>query len=228
MNDYYYFEDDKIVFKNNFNQIIDENIKKDLCSFTDIKFGHDFNQPINNLDQNIINLEFTSYSDFNQPIDNLPDSIETITFGKNFNHPVDNLPEKLKFVRFGFTFDKSLNNLPLGLITLIIYSKQYSYNFDSLPDTIEKLHIYNKCDFNKYICRWPANLKYLHLNSNFNQPIDNISNNLIELYLHDSFDQSIDSLIDCNSLKKIIFCKMSNFNKPVNLLPSCLEDDKFG
>ena len=182
MNEYYYFEDDKFVFKNNFNQKIDEDIKKDLCSFANVKFGHDFNQPIDNLDQNIINLEFNTYSDFNLPIDNLPVSIEKIIFGKNFNHHVDNLPETLKFLRFDLNFDQPLNNLPLGLISLTIYSKKYSHNFDSLPDTIEKIHIYERCDFNKYICKWPANLKYLHLNSNFNQPINHISNNLIELY----------------------------------------------
>ena len=65
----------------------------DVCS-SDLEF----NQPVNNLPNSIINLTFGC--GFNQSVDNLPNSIINLTFGNYFNQTINKLPINLKIIKF--------------------------------------------------------------------------------------------------------------------------------
>ena len=73
------------------NLVFPENeIRRKPSSIKNIKFGINFNQPVDKLPSSIKNIEFGW--DFNQSVDKLPSSIENIKFGSDFNQTVDNLP----------------------------------------------------------------------------------------------------------------------------------------
>jgi hypothetical protein len=48
---------------------------------------------------------------FNQPVDNLPQNLKHLTFGAYFNNPVDNLPQSIRHITVGRKFNKSLTLL---------------------------------------------------------------------------------------------------------------------
>jgi len=81
-------------FGDNFDQPV-ENLPS---SITHLTFGKKFNQSIDNLPTSITHLTFES--DFNQPVENLPSSITDLTFGENFNQPID-LPSSITHLTFG-------------------------------------------------------------------------------------------------------------------------------
>ena len=85
-------------------------------SLTHLIFGHEFNQPVDNLPQSLTYLKFEW--DFNQPVDNLPESLIYLSFGENFNQTVDNLPNSLTDLEFGYHFNHPVDNLPQSLTHL--------------------------------------------------------------------------------------------------------------
>jgi hypothetical protein len=95
----------------NFNQPIE---KLDLKNIKELKFEENFNQPIEKLDlKNIKELKFGW--NFNQPIEKLDlKNVQTLTFGKSFQKPTYELRNKHANVRFWFDSNYMLFDLTIS------------------------------------------------------------------------------------------------------------------
>ena len=119
----------KLVFiDENFNEPISEQIIKDIIrsNCKKIDFPNTFNQPIDNLPDDIIDLSLSVK--FNQPINNLPINLKKLLIFGDFNQNIDNLPpiyvSRLggKLLIFG-DFNQNIDNLPPNLETLVVSGK---------------------------------------------------------------------------------------------------------
>jgi hypothetical protein len=156
----YWLYKHKLIFKNNFNQPVD-NLPQTLTKLT---FGFSFNKSVDNLPQTLTNLTFGG--NFNKPVDNLPCSLTDLTFGDYFNQPVDNLPCSLTDLTFGGNFNQTLDNLPIFLIAInLSRSKRFNKSLNSLPNSIEKI-ILSDC-YTLPIVIIPHNFKILICSSQY-------------------------------------------------------------
>ena len=156
-----------------FNQPID-NLPQSIINLT---LGCNFNQPVNNLPLKILNLTF-GY-EFNQSVDNLPFGILNLTFGYKFNCTVDNLPQTLLNLTFDFIFNQSVDNLPNSIIE-IIFSKfsVFKKSLNSLPNSVCKIILPR--DYYKKIIKLPLNIKKILCSSEY-EYINEITSNSIEI-----------------------------------------------
>ena len=189
-----------------------------------------FNQPVNNLPNSLIYLEFGYH--FNQPVDNLPDSLTHLEFGNKFNKPVDHLPEGLQYLQFGYSFNQSVENLPKSLKILKL-STIYNLPLINLPQHLEELELGEH--FNHPIRKedLPKNLKKIKFGFAFNHPIEGDSptgkfsifpDSLEEVKLGMNFDYPINILP--NSLRVLNLHR--NYRKKVSYFPSSLKEIKIG
>ena len=159
-----------IIFGFSFNHMINEKIPTNIIF---LHFGHNFNQPINNMiyynsdidsntDSKMKEIIFGSH--FNQSVDNLPPNIKKITFGDNFNCEVKNLPSSIEFIKFGYMFNKSVEYLPCGLI-YIEFGNNFNHKICDLPTTIEEIKLGS--NFEQEITLIPHKLKKIILFSNY-------------------------------------------------------------
>ncbi len=70
---------------------------------TNIYFGNNFNQLINNLPNSLEYIKFGDYH-FNQSIDNLPNNIREIYLGENYKVPINIFPKKLEKIFVSYSF----------------------------------------------------------------------------------------------------------------------------
>lgn len=134
----------------------------DNIEFIIFPINSDFNQPINNLPSKLKHLEL--YDNFNQPLDNLPHGVKTLIINSYYNHPLDNLPESLENLEIRGEFNYSLNNLPRGLKTLII-KDVYDYNDYHLKSSILRNYDKTISKFNQPIdiSVLPSELEYIEI-----------------------------------------------------------------
>ena len=172
----------------------------------ELRFGHHFNKPVDNLPNSLKILEFGEM--FNQPVDNLPNGIKELIFGKNFNQPVDFLPSELEILNFDSYFDNPVHNLPRKL-KKIIFDYSFNQSVCSLPRELEELkfgYYFNKqvcCDCN-YACNCefylPVTLKKLTFGNNFNQSIHRLPFYITVLEFGEKFNQPL----FCKGKKKCV------------------------
>jgi len=163
MEERYIIKNNSAIFNDEFDEILDEKILKDLQYCKSICFGHCFNQSIDNLPSGVEIL--TLGSEFNKPIDNLPSglkylfyygwqfdspidylpsNLKALTLYGNFDQIINFLPEKLERLELGFNFNQPLNNLPINLQELIILNINYEYNLLNLPEKLIRIKISKK------------------------------------------------------------------------------------
>jgi len=137
---------DKIIFGFSFNQNVKNKFTPNVIL---IKFGHNFNQPIESLcingDENFNLVELILGSHFNQKVDNLTQGLIKITFGECFNQDVSNLPTSIEYIKFGDNFNNPVDYLPCGL-TWIFFGNKFNYPIDNLPSGIEFIRLGNEFD----------------------------------------------------------------------------------
>lgn len=172
---------DKIIFGFSFNKCVKNKFPTNIKF---IQFGHNFNQPIDNLifeEHNINNqinnqvnnqvykLEELIFGDcFNQKVDNLTQGLKKITFGYNFNQDVSNLPTTIEYIKFNNNFNQNVDYLPSSVI-YIIFGDGFNQSIDNLPSSLEEITLGNE-DSNNYNLKinfLPPKLKKLELNKNY-------------------------------------------------------------
>ena len=97
---------------------------------TVIKFGNNFNQPLDELPAGLKRLKF-GYR-FNQPVDELPAGLKRLQFGDSFDQPVDKLPQALIKLKFGDDFNQRVDKLPAGLEELD-FGRNFNQPVKKLP-----------------------------------------------------------------------------------------------
>lgn len=162
---------------------------------TELEFGNNFNQPVDNLPNHILRIVFGD--NFNQPVNNLPKNMNSITFGKNFNQPIDNLPSSIRRLHiYNYSvFNQPTNKLPVSLKYL---SLPVSNNMDGLPDGLNILIINYK--------------KPVHINLPPNLTIFCIYNMLSDFSPSYIF-ANCSTLLDTNIIKLRNMCDINYHNK---------------
>ena len=125
----------KIDFPNTFNQPID-NLPDDII---DLSLSVKFNQPINNLPINLKKLLL--FGEFNQTIDNLPPNLETLVIVGNFNQEINNLPNNLKYISLPVNYNQNINMLP-DSVEFIWLSYNYVTKIDNIPTNLKEIKIF--------------------------------------------------------------------------------------
>ena len=241
-----------VVFNDNYNEELSEEILLFLNSYqriqfginsipihlpaniTHIKFGEEFNQPINSLPSNqkyycdktnsMVESSGVTHISFNKWFNNQSQNQMEIETDGKFNHPVENLPNSLTHLKFGKHFNQPIDNLPPSLMQLEL-GDDFNQPIDNLPRSLVHLEFSQKSCFNKSINNLPVSLKYLRLGYYFNQPVtyhtiflgnENSTQFLITIInlfkFDEKFNQPVDNLPE--SLKTIVFGW--NFNQSVN------------
>jgi hypothetical protein len=169
----------------NENRTFTEEELNELKTYEILYFGDSFNQPIDNLPNNIKHITFVtdadsdSWSSFNYPIDNLPPCLESLELMScEFKQSIDYLPISLKYLKLNiakpFYQDNLFNNLPINLEHLCIYSNtnKYSgfYNFN-------EEYLFN-------LNNLPKNLKMLEIMPNTYKPIEHLPEGLETLIIY--------------------------------------------
>lgn len=87
-------------------------------------------------------------SDFNHPIDFIEKCInlQCLKFGWYFNYPIRNLPKSLKYLQLDFKFQQQIDYLPESLTNLLISS---NYNYLSLLEKKELLNYKYHLSYNE-------------------------------------------------------------------------------
>ena len=164
-----------------FNQPVD-NLPPNILNLT---FGNSFNKNVDNLPHSIINLTFGH--EFNKSVDNLPPLMQNLTFGWNFNCTIDNLPSSLLNLTFGYEFNQLIDNLPNSIISInfceiILFFHQSKKIFDKqlncLPNSIYEIKLPHNYD--QEIIKIPLNLKKISCSSSYNY-IDKLKINNIKI-----------------------------------------------
>lgn len=165
----------EIKFKNSFNEKINDELIKKFRLYDKIIFGFSFNQEVKNkIPSNILFIKFGH--NFNNSIDNLTidgeyENIQEIILGEKFNKEVNNLSPRIKKISFGYDFNNPVNNLPNG-IEYIKFGNNFNNNVDYLPCSL--IYIIFGNTFNHDINNLPSSLKYIELGRDFSKKINNI------------------------------------------------------
>jgi len=162
-------------------------------------FGHEFNQPIDNLPSGLKKLILGA--NFNQKVNNLPSCLLMLIIGGSFNQSVDMLPESIESISFSGCFNQKVNNLPSNIKIVRLFGYSFSQSIDSLPDSVEILEFNSRCNIS--INKLPHNLKQLKF---INIYINKLPHNLQQLKFINI--GNISSNIDCEIIKKLTNAKI--------------------
>lgn len=201
-----------------------------------IKYGDDFNCPVNNLPSS---LEFLIFGKkFNQPIENLPNVLKLLYLSVEFNNSVDFLPNNLEYLNIGQNFNQSIDNLPISLVELTFYhdekdfSTNVKYNYIyliikqilNLDDDYDKKikqekytdHNYNLLPykqyiFNKQINNLPINLEYLLLPDDYNIKISKLPKKIKYIQFGSKYTHDISNLSNYDKLTLVSVGKNIQF-----------------
>lgn len=157
---YKQLDDNTIVYKDNFN----DNVNDLDITLKHIIFGQYFNNNINNLPANISYIDFNychNYYDkfkhvedinyinihriFDQKIDNLPHKLNYLMLNYHFNQHIKNLPLNITDLTLGFYFSKNINMSRLAIKKLICYCSNHQNTY--LPNSLKELYVLSN-DFN--------------------------------------------------------------------------------
>lgn len=190
---------EEIYFGDSFNQPICSNCKNHQnCKRLNnkirfLKFGYKFNQQVNCLPLNLIELKL--HGDFNQLIDNLPITLKKLTIEGNFNLPIDNLPNGLEELNLKLNnFNYPIDFLPESLIELSLNSLNFDKPIDNLPQKIR--HIALQCNYPISIDNFPDSIEKLFLENNYRKPIKKLPKNLKIFYIGKNHIEDFDSIIE--------------------------------
>ena len=236
----YQIVDDKIIFKPQFNECLDN--YSDIISNQEILYFSNYNNPhLTFKNNNIFTLDkchLYSRSLFNQSLGNSlskTHNLRKLTLGHNFNNSLDYSLSKLynlRILTFGSIFNQPLGDSLLNLHNLRELTFGDSFN-RPLSDFLPNLHNLRELTFGYYFnCSLDDslsnlyNLEELIFDSNFNQPLIKFfdNNNGNEAPENDlDTDTNTDyfpgismskSLSNLNNLRKLIFGQ--KFNQPLN------------
>lgn len=156
-----------------------------------IIFEQNFNQPIDNLPNTLIEIYFSELSKFNKSLDCLPNSLKILTLGNNYNQPIDNLPTSLTELTLGNNYNQPLDYLPQSMTHLTIGRNWFKY-------------FHASCKFNQPINNLPTSLIELIFSdeSIFQKSLDNLPNSLKKIRISGYYTGSINNLTD--SIETII------------------------
>ncbi len=161
-----------------------------LLNTNKIKFYDKFNKQIDLI--YFINLtDLTFGDDFNQSVDNLPNGIIHLTFGRDFDKPVDKLPNSITHLTFGYWFNQSVDHLP-NSITHLTFGDWFNQLVDKLPDSITHLTFGSR--FNQSVDNLPKSITHLIFGRIFNQLVDNIPNSITHLIFGFYFNRLVNKL----------------------------------
>ncbi len=172
------FDNNCLIFKDEYNDPINEHMLKKLHFAEQVIFGEEYNQPIDYLPDNIKIIIFKNK--FNSRVKRWPAKLKYLMFGNDYNQVSNNLPESLEELYFGNNFDKPLLSLPPNLRLLEIGEK-YSFNLESLPDSLEYIKISSIFTQIKYLPKKLTTLEMIR-DSPF---VDHIKNSFSDLQLVD-------------------------------------------
>lgn len=236
-----------LVFKGCYVDEFTDDIIEILKGYTHVRLPKKYNNPIDNLPDNITDLEI-NYN-FKRDINRYPEELKRIYYGTSFNSSIDNLPDTVTTIIFNYhysVFNIEIKKLPL-LLEEIYLSYRYNKSLDSmknlqylkkvtlcnfryknlnfLPDTVNFLRI-TDYNFNHYI-EFPDNIEYLDLIecSKFNKPIK-APQKLKYLSLGWKYNMRLDELPE--GFLELIFNYNSVFNKSLDKLPSTTKKIIFG
>ena len=116
-----------------------------LVNVNKIKFGNNFNQPLENLPHSLVDI--TLGDSFNMPLPdnfNLLKNIHTVNFGNNFNQPLNILPENIRTIILGDSFNQNVDFMNLNKLTYVEFGKNFFSSF-----------------------KLPASTKYIKVNSRY-------------------------------------------------------------
>ena len=192
--DYWIYEN-KIIFKPNFNNKLDNYL--DIISKCDeLIFSNydDYNITIKTNNECCIKYyKNYKYSNFNQQVI-IPENVTHLTFGYMFNQRVT-IPKNVTHLVFGIRFNQQVI-IPENLTHLA-----FGWNFNQPINLL--------------------NVKYLNLNCNNINLIENLPNSIEEIELGNNFNLELLNLP--NSIKKICLCYYGRYNKELNCLPESVE-----
>ena len=126
------------IYRFNENRPFTEDELEDLKNYEVLYLGYKFNQPLDNLPDNIKHIIFITdeysncWSYFNHPLENLPSKLESLELMScEFKQSLDYLPSSLKYLKLylanPFYQEKLLYNLPASLEYLCLYSNNNKY-----------------------------------------------------------------------------------------------------
>lgn len=169
-----------------------------------LELGECFNQPLNNIPENIKTIQIVSdkenqyYPDFNQPLDNLPFRLEKLIVKlMNYDYTLDNLPVELKYLKFMHTHCFQNKDLFCYLPSSLEYLGIFTYMFPDRKKNEPLLDLNNL----------PSKLKVLEIPLDCYKDCYNLPCNLETLILHgrDNFDYKLDKKIELpNNLNMLI------------------------
>ena len=166
---------EKIAFGNNFNKPIGHYGYGSFLpmSLKSLELFGKFNQSIDLLPDNLVNLHFMKNCEFNMGITRFPEKLEILRFGDSFNNPLLTLPPNLKILEFGNNFNQPIHPLiyPKKLFT-ICFGDKFNQYVDDMPDSVENIKFGD--NFNTEIINLPSNLKYIEFGQSFDKNIINI------------------------------------------------------
>jgi len=157
----------KITFSHQYDEPISKHLIEVIKNnnITEVVFGWDFRQNIDNLPSSIKTIIFCSYY-FDLPIDSLPYSLETLKLSKFFDNPLDNLPEALQTIYFGEHFNKPIDNLPLKLKNIYFpITGHFNHTLANLPDSLEILVLPR--NYRKKISYVPKNINRIRVHRTY-------------------------------------------------------------
>lgn len=163
----YVIEKNKIKFSHQFNEPITRSLAEIIRNnnVTEVIFGWDFNQQVENLPTGIKTIIFCSYY-FDLPLNNIPFTVETLKLSKFFDQPLDNLPDSLQTIYFGEHYNQILEYFPKNLRNIFF------------PITGH---------FNQKFIEYPDNLEVLVLPRNYNKKLEDLPKTLKKLCVHISY-----------------------------------------
>lgn len=199
--------EDKCAIFEHFNDKLNDETLEELKDYKKVIFDCRFNQPIDNLPNNIEYIEFNNLSekyeskatDFNQSVDNLPSNLKTLVLRVNkFDYTLDLLPESLEILYFecveticvdGGVYDPEtgmkriyFDNLPINLKKIIIDIGNFNSPLDNLPDSLENLTLISTLNLSK-LDNLPKKLKELTINGSYFNDLNNLPDSLEVLKL---------------------------------------------
>ncbi|EFA74674.1 hypothetical protein PPL_11643 [Heterostelium album PN500] len=212
--------------------------KNRSVNITEIKFGDEFNQPLqsNSLPPNLTSLSFGSK--FNQilsVVGVLPKSLKSLSFGNEFNQilSVGALPKSRKSLVFGYLFNQilSVGVLPESLESLTFGDKfNQIISVGVLPKSLKSLKFGVKFNQILSVGVLPESLESLEFGWEFNQilSVGVLPESLKSLSFGRKFNQILSVGVLPKSLKSLEFGNEFNQILSVGVLPESLKSLKFG
>ena len=106
--------------------------------------GNSYNHTLDNLPEGLLSLICIN---FNQPIDNFPNSLINVEFGRDFQQSINLLSDSIKYLNLNVDYARPIYKYPNNLEELIIsdigYWGDYKFilDFSLLPDSVKNIKI---------------------------------------------------------------------------------------